>query len=296
MVNVTRIWLDVICATLLCYAISLASLAYQLRALGGSRGVYPIKSFLHRAILSVADESGRSSLAQCIVIVLRLPTVFWFCSTDIFLLGTTWTAALLALFGAMEVLPPFVPLLVAWGIFLSLSTVLSEFVCFPWDLLLLEVGFALLCLLAAGATSDDFPLISRWVLFFLFWRLMFGMGKIKFRPSWRQTPNYIKNFLLWQPLPTPAAAVLYFLPKSIHKMSLWFLFIVEMVLPLCLAAAIILPLPFELGLFLYCGSSPISNCTAISTSHALPHSPGCEAGSSVFAWLRALRLFLGDYD
>ena len=74
---------------------------------------------------------------------------------------------------------------------------------------------------------------------------MFGFGVEKFWcPKDAQTKNasYIKYFLFWQPMPSPAAWAMHQLPLIIHKLSFYALFVTEIVMPFC----IFMPYPFPL--------------------------------------------------
>jgi len=120
-------------------------------------------------------------------------------------------------------------------------------------------------------------------------------GKIKFRPSWRETPLYIKHFLLWQPLPTSAAACLHFMPRTVHSASLQFLYLVEIVLPIFVGLFMVLPLFLELGLYWTCGSNMLE-ATSWMSSDVIPNdenSISCSLGFYVFYILVNIRGFLG---
>ena len=88
--------------------------------------------------------------------------------------------------------------MVAWVCLLSLSTVASEWLCYPWDCLLHEAGF-LACFLpptvTGGLVAQHGPHPYLFGLFrMLLVRLLLGMGKKKFSEGWSESQNrlYIK--------------------------------------------------------------------------------------------------------
>lgn len=76
-----------------------------------------------------------------------------------------------------------IPLFLSWFMFLSLATTMGEFVCFPWDYLLLEstfislLGLPDLPFLGVGSRSLH-PGLLGWMLRFCLFRLMHGNGQI----------------------------------------------------------------------------------------------------------------------
>lgn len=138
--------------------------------------------------------------------------------------------------------PSSLGLLLSWAVFLSLATVQPDFLCFPWDCLLLEMG-ALAVFLPTGpsifqlinqGSMEGSPVPHPAVIFafrFLLFRLMLGMGKKKFAPNWENDLLYIKWFCVWQPLPTPLALVVYSLPNFVFVGALAFMYVVEMLCP-----------------------------------------------------------------
>jgi hypothetical protein len=128
---------------------------------------------------------------------------------------------------------------IAWFSFLSIATVFSEFICYPWDCLLLEVGFLALFLypLSPGPSADYRSLRPSWPITFalrlLLVRLMLGMGKKKFGWGWWQNMLYIKWFSAWQPVPSFLAYFAFaFVPDVIWKLALVAMFIIEVFAPI----------------------------------------------------------------
>lgn len=98
---------------------------------------------------------------------MHFPSVLWLCTdsqhahspSDACIKAIPVAGAVCALLGVYGgVLSPLC-LFLCWGLYLSLASVLSEFICFPWDHLLLELSFLSLFLpplhpLFSGLPSD----------------------------------------------------------------------------------------------------------------------------------------------
>jgi len=177
------IWNIIIRGTCLCFGVSLLSLAPQILALGGSHGLYPIRHFLQKAASETNNSLSQHKIIQSLCLFFQYPTLFWiFPSSDKYLTMITYGAGLIALGGMFNIVSPMLAIFIAWLVFLSMATMLSEFICFPWDYLLLEIGFAILILLSAcddnSIYHNNIPLLTKWPFYVLFWRLMLGMGEI----------------------------------------------------------------------------------------------------------------------
>jgi len=171
--------------------------------------------------------------------VVLFPTIFW--CLDASDANLQAVAAVGAAAGAVAVLGgAWSPLWlgVAWVCLLSLSTVSSEWLCYPWDCLLHEAGFLALFLPATwmmGLTAQHEPHPYLFVLFrLLLARLLVGMGKKKFSTGWNNPENrlYIKAFLAWQPVPTRLAYHMFHsLPEWFFLAALYSTYLIEIVLP-----------------------------------------------------------------
>src|SRR5262249_17386751 len=103
-----------------------ASLGVQITGLVGRDGLLPIAPFL----TAVHAQLGARGLWL-------LPTLSWWNASDAFLRLQCWLGAgagVLLLLGVA----PVASLIVAWALYLSVSTAGQEFLYFQWDTLLLE--------------------------------------------------------------------------------------------------------------------------------------------------------------
>ncbi len=162
------------------YLAAFASLATQVRGLLGRNGLLPAREFLlsHR----------HWSTAR----FWRWPTLLWFQCSDEALLVLTWGGAALSvlLMLGLATLPVLIAL---WVFYLSLFNVGRIFLCYQWDILLLESGF-LAIFLAPSSPAFQSPwshrpsLLSVYLLWWLLFRLIFFSGFVKLRSGdnhWR---------------------------------------------------------------------------------------------------------------
>ncbi len=197
----------------LIYLLAFFSLATQLRGLIGAAGITPAWFYLQAA----RQALGLSAYA-------RVPTVFWFGSSDAALTGVCYAGILLSLMllGGLSWRPVLAAL---YLLYLSFSSVGQEFLSFQWDALLVETGF-----LALFLGRSRLPvLMFRWLLF----RLMFLSGAVKLLshdPSWRSLTALNFHYFT-QPLPTPVAWYLQQAPPWFQTISTLFVFVVELGLP-----------------------------------------------------------------
>ncbi len=198
----------------LIYLLAFVSLSTQLRGLIGAAGITPAWYYLQAALQAL----GVSAFA-------RVPTVFWFGSSDAALTGVCYAGILLSLLllGGLSWRPL---LAVLYLLYLSFSSVGQEFLSFQWDALLIETGF-----LAIFLGRSRLPvLMFRWLLF----RLMLLSGAVKLLshdPSWRSLTALNFHYFT-QPLPTPVAWYLQQAPSWFQTLSVLFVFVVELGLPL----------------------------------------------------------------
>ena len=199
------------------YLAAFWSLAVQARGLMGDGGILPVRLTMDgaRAYVS-ATHLGADRFRL-------LPTLFWWSTSDQFLIGSCVAGIVLALLLIAGVAP--VPILAAlWIDYLSLSLAGREFLSYQWDALLLETGF-LAMLLAPLVVRErrsslvEPPRLSRWLLLWLMFRLTVGSGAIKLAsgdPMWRQLTALSVHFET-QPIPTPLAWYMHQLPLSVTK-------------------------------------------------------------------------------
>jgi len=200
------------------YLLAFGSFGVQAAGLIGSQGILPVTSFLR----GVHEYLGASAYWN-------VPTLLWISSDDIFL-RTIWIAgvclSLLLLFGVNAR----VVRLCLFVLYLSLDTAGQVFMSYQWDALLLEAGF-----LAVFLGSEVMIVrLFRWLLC----RLMFLSGAVKLLSgdsTWRNFTALPVHYQT-QPLPTPLAWYFYQLPEWFQRVSVGFLFFVELVVPLLLLA------------------------------------------------------------
>jgi predicted DCC family thiol-disulfide oxidoreductase YuxK len=199
------------------YLAAFWSLAVQARGLLGEGGILPVRMTMAgaRAYVAAAHlDADRFRL---------LPTLFWWSTSDQFLIGSCAAGLVGAVLLIAGIAP--VPILAAlWIDYLSLSLVGREFLSYQWDALLLETGF-LAILLAPLVVRErrsslvEPPRLARWLLLWLMFRLNVASGAIKLAsgdPMWRQWTALSVHFET-QPIPTPIAWYVHQLPLSITK-------------------------------------------------------------------------------
>jgi len=106
----------------------------------------------------------------------------------------------------------------------------------PVDCLLLESTFVSMFLPATHplpelATVAPPAAALTWALRLLFFRVMFGFGKQKFLGSRNKDLAYLRGFLIYQPLLSPAAWYAHKLPLWTLKASVFFMFVCEVPAP-----------------------------------------------------------------
>jgi lipase maturation factor 1 len=169
----------------LAYFFAFVSLHAQVLGLFGSKGIVPIKD--------LAGQLHKQKMG-----FLSLPTLFLYRSSDSFLKGTALLGIILSI-SAFVGFIPFVPLMLLWVIYLSFYTLGYPFLCFQWDALLIEAGFAGIwfAMLAPPPLMLD---VWMWVLLF---RLMLTSGLVKWFsgcPKWHSLQALRFHFET-QPLP-----------------------------------------------------------------------------------------------
>lgn len=206
------------------YLISFTSLSRQILAVAGSRGVTPV------ALKLAAARRDFTAPRR----FLYFPTLLWLDSSDrtlraLPLLGVA--AAVCVLVGGPLSFPG---LLACYVLYLSLDV--AARLTFPWECVLFEAGFIALFLpatlplpdIAAVAAPD--PLLC-WAYRLLLFRVLMGFGKFKFIGSTRQDRDFLRGFLINQPLPSPLAPPAARLPVWMMQAGLWALFLVEIIFP-----------------------------------------------------------------
>jgi hypothetical protein len=206
------------------FVLAHASLAPQLLAMCGARGISPIAPKLDM----LRREFGfRRFIDE--------PTLLWLSSSDamiralnvVGIVGGTWAV----LGGPCAQLGAFA----SWLAYLSLVDAAG--LTFPWDTMLLEAGFLSLflpstqLLPALAATSTPSPMAAfafQWLPI----RLMLGFAKVKFIGTKPGDSLYLKSFLVWLPLPNPIGLALAKWPNTFHRAALAFMFVAEVIAPI----------------------------------------------------------------
>ncbi len=207
----------------LCYLLAFASLGVQVLGLIGADGIMPAAPMLASAkpVLGAAR-------------FWLLPSVAWLSASDAALTAYCWLGGLAAL-GLMLGVAAGPCALACWVLYLSLSTISSDFMGFQWDALLLEAGL-IACFLPswrrAGAPSRG----ALWLLRLLLVKLMAQSCLVKLYSgdsAWLDLTALTYHY--WtQPLPTPLAWWFHQLPLWIHKLSCLILFAIELGAPFLL--------------------------------------------------------------
>lgn len=223
----------------LVYLVAFVSLATQISGLIGRRGIMPAEDFLDE----VRSGTGRERYWH-------LPTLGWLNAGDTFLKCMAGAGAALALLVCLGT--DSAPIMLAlWILYLSLSTVSRDFLCFQWDALLLETGFlsifwapwrmpAVLASRRRAPPVEPPPSVTvLWLLRWLLFRLMFSSGAVKLLSgdqAWRGLTALNYHYET-QPLPTPLAWYASKLPERFQKFSVLMTFVIELGVPFLIFAA-----------------------------------------------------------
>ena len=129
-----------------------------------------------------------------------------------------------------------------WAIYLSLMSVGGPFLSFQWDILLLETVFLTIFFVPFvwwdRLSTRPLPShLARWLIWLLLFKLMFESGLVKLtyygansENTWRDLTAL--NYHYWsQPIPSWSSWYFHHLPNWMHKISLWFMFAVELGCP-----------------------------------------------------------------
>ena len=202
----------------LIYLIAFLSFGVQASGLIGSQGISPVADFLR-------DAREYFGMAP----VWKVPTLLWLNTSDamihaIWLAGVVFSALLF-----VGVQWRFVRMTL-FLLYLSLVTAGQEFMTYQWDALLLEAGFLTIFL----SSSTLIVKLFRWLLF----RLIFLSGAVKLLshdPAWHNFTALPVHYET-QPIPTPMAWYIYQFPPMFHRVSVGFVFFVELLIPFLILA------------------------------------------------------------
>src|ERR1700688_150718 len=208
------------------------SLVFQIRGLIGPNGILPAQDYL----VQVARVLGSARFWYA-------PTVFWWSSSDRFLLGVVVAGMVASLLLALNLCPRGM-LAICLVAFLSFIAAAQDFASYQSDGMLLEAGFICLFLAPRGwrprwASSAPPSHASRYLLIWLMFRIYFESGIAKILghdPEWRDftaMDQYYQN----GPLPTWIAWYVHQLPHAFHAATA----VLTLALELVLIFAIFLP-------------------------------------------------------
>ena len=200
------------------YLMAFASFGVQAAGLIGSRGILPAGEFLR----AVHGSLGTAAYWN-------VPTLLWLNGSDAFLHAVWIVGVSLSLLLLLGVNARAIRIGL-FALYLSLDTAGQIFMSYQWDALLLEAGF-----LAVFLGSEVLIVrLFRWLLC----RLMFLSGAVKLLsrdPTWRHLTALPVHYQT-QPLPTPLAWYFYQLPSWFQRISVGFVFFVELVIPFLVLA------------------------------------------------------------
>jgi len=205
------------------YLIAFVSLAVQITALVGERGILPVGQYLSQARAVLGAEAYRV-----------LPTLVWFSPSDTFLLFLCWAGAVLSILLIAGIFPGVicVPL---WAFYLSVTVAGQVFLEFQWDMLLLETGL-LACLYAPYSETSwgaEPNTVVRWVLWALAFKLTFLSGITKILsgdPTWADWTAMTYHYQT-QPIPAWTSWYAHHLPAPLQHWSVPAMFAVELLAP-----------------------------------------------------------------
>lgn len=202
----------------LIYFVAFLSFGVQANGLIGSNGILPAAEYLHAA----GEYFG-------FVKFWKVPTVLWLNSSD-GMIHTIWIAGVILSALLLSGTKWRVVRITLFFLYLSLVTTGQDFMTYQWDALLLEAGFLSFFL---GSSTLIIKLL-RWLLF----RLIFLSGAVKLLshdPAWHHFTALPVHYET-QPLPTPMAWYFYQFPLGFQRLSVGFVFFVELLVPFLILA------------------------------------------------------------
>jgi hypothetical protein len=168
----------------LCLCWSLWTTAYQVRAICGEYGIYPITPVL--VTLKRDFPSWRRFFYW--------PTLLWINSSDTAIVGLLTIGGGCALYGALFG-PQLWMVVIAWSALISTNRAAN--ILWPWDNFLSEITF-LMFFLPYSNTRAPNALVC-WSFRWLIFRLMHGFGKLKFTGQHPKNDKlYLKAFYTFQ--------------------------------------------------------------------------------------------------
>jgi lipase maturation factor 1 len=208
------------------YLVAFVSLAVQITGLVGEHGILPVGEFLAQ----VHQRFGAFAYYNW-------PTLAWVSASDTWLSTLCWSGAAASLLLIVGIVPTATAALL-WLLYLSLTVAGQLFLEFQWDNLLLETGllailYAPLVLREHAGDSATPPVIVRWAIWFLAFKLTFLSGITKLLsgdPTWANWTAMSYHYET-QPIPTWTSWYMYQLPPSAHYWSTGSTLLIELVAP-----------------------------------------------------------------
>lgn len=201
----------------LCFFFAFLSLSQQVLGLYGSRGITPIGDLLET--IKAQIKSPR---------YFYVPTIFWRNHSDEWLKWGTSAGMILSILVMLNVLPALF-LLALTLLYLSYTTVGSDFLSFQWDVLLIEVGF----IGVLYAVQSPPPILVVYLAYFMLFRFLFSSGAVKLLsgcPEWRSL-EAMKYHYETQPLPNRGGFYAQHYFKKYTKFSTLAVFFLELITP-----------------------------------------------------------------
>jgi len=285
------------------YLIAIASLYNQVLVFAGSKGIQPI----HLQLTKIKEDFPG------IRRFFYFPTLLWFSASDRFLKMLVVLGSLSACWAIYGGPYAFLTLFFCWMTYLSLDHCLE--LTFPWDCFLLEAGFLALFLPTINslpqiqAMHEPLPVIA-WAYRWLIFRLMFGFGKFKFFKSGPKEHIYLQGFMVNQPLPSKIGWLACRLPMPLLKLSLLFMFIVEIIVPFLIfvpgmtrliAGVLIVALMIGIqlcGNFGFFSLIAVSTCVILLDTQSTIFDMGFQeifsSGQNVGVYLMVIIMFVGS--
>ena len=214
----------------LSYFFALLSLYFQIPGLIGTDGILPAEAMISEGWKAFGPGAPW-----------MIPSLAWLFGATNSSLHLIALAGLL--FSALLTFGLFRPVSAAlsWLCWLSFVNVGQDFLSFQWDTLLLEVGFLTLFLEKPGLRPrspglDCPPILIRFALTFLLFRLMFSSGIVKILsgdPTWADLSAMTYHFET-QPIPNPLSWFFHQLHHPLLYLFTIFTFGIELLLPFAL--------------------------------------------------------------
>jgi predicted DCC family thiol-disulfide oxidoreductase YuxK len=202
----------------LIYLIAFLSFGVQASGLIGSHGILPASDFLRAA----REYLGTARFWS-------VPTFLWLNTSDA-MIRTIWVAGVICSLGLCTGINSRLVRVALFFLYLSLVSTGQVFMSYQWDALLLEAGFLTIFL----GSSKLIVKLFRWLLF----RLVFLSGAVKLLshdPMWHNFTALPVHYET-QPLPTPVAWYFYQFPPTLQRVSVGFVFFVELLIPFLILA------------------------------------------------------------